>query len=338
MEKNSDIRIYDLKKKPLFQGLVFGLVFYFATIFAVVILLYIQGWFGQFGFTNFLPLALIFGAVAGIGLGIIFLISILIIKTLSKWPRLINATLKLHRIFQRGPGLYYIIKSDDDAASIGIKTGLSRSIYGALLILGVSFRIATLQFIGLAEFKAQSSMSLLIIDVCILPLILCFFYVSPWVIRESSVFHARKVDRTVRNVGDWLEDFLEFFVGLDIIITLIEFYITIQDVLWFLITLMLTFGPLLAIVLIFTVTFFFFKHDIIIKYRLFLESRNIKELEMHGDEIKTDVMEMLFYVDDKREEGKKAKKKILAGKPKKQEPGKKKPEKEASSDDEIKIL
>ncbi|MHA2190405.1 MAG: hypothetical protein ACXAAP_09245 [Candidatus Thorarchaeota archaeon] len=175
-----------------------------------------------------------------------------------KRPRSVSFTLKIHSFLKRGSGEYFLCPEVNDQ---NLGQVVRRSLYGSLLVTGISLTILSFNLMTNAnegEILALGGMVMLV-SVIVLPLTMMQFYYGPWLIKDSGLFHLDPKDRALSNVGDSLEDILEFVAGVDIVLVWLE--LTINTDLWvapFIIIVAL--GPLFAIVLSFTLVFMIVKN------------------------------------------------------------------------------
>ena len=80
--------------------------------------------------------------------------------------------------------------------------------------------------------------------------------------KDSGLYHLDERDRSLSNVGDDLEDILEFFAGIDILFLLFELAISVGTTApWLpIFIILIPLGPLFSIVLNFTLIFMYFKN------------------------------------------------------------------------------
>lgn len=186
-------------------------------------------------------------------------IAIVIVVAMIRWPRLVSLPLRIHRWAKRGTGEYFLSPEPSDQSWGNV---IRRSLYGSILIVGIS-----LTFLGF-DLMVESGSGIIIggtflmaVSIIILPITIMEFYFGPWLIKDSGLFHLDERDRSLSNVGDDLEDILEFFAGIDIIFILIELTInTIATDPWLpVFVILIPLGPLFSIVLNFTIIFMVFK-------------------------------------------------------------------------------
>ncbi len=194
-------------------------------------------------YTTYMEYGLITASVIGV------IICIIIVKK----PRTITPLLKIHSYLKRKTGEYFICPEVPDQ-SMG--TVIRRSLYGSILVAGIALTILSFDLMGNA-----SEMDILAFggyvmagSVIVLPLTVMQLYYAPWIIKDSGLFHLDTRDRSLSNVGDDLEDLLEFVAGIDIILVWIE--LTINTELWVApFTIFVVLGPLFSIMLSFTLIF-----------------------------------------------------------------------------------
>jgi hypothetical protein len=141
---------------------------------------------------------------------------------------------------------------------------MRRSLYGSVLVAGMALTIMEFDLMVVAETADILSFGgwVLILSTAILPFTILILYYGPWVIKDAGLFHLDLRDRSLSNVGDDLEDILEFFAGVDIVLVWLELTLTIGlDAPWLPIFIILVaLGPLYAIVMNFTLIFMYVKN------------------------------------------------------------------------------
>jgi hypothetical protein len=102
---------------------------------------------------------------------------------------------------------------------------------------------------------------LMIVSIIILPITVMLLYYGPWLMKEAGLFHLDTKDRSLSNVGDDVEDILEFFAGVDIILVWIELTLSVGlTAPWVpIFIIIIALGPLFSIILNFTIIFVFVK-------------------------------------------------------------------------------
>ena len=201
-------------------------------------------------YTTYMILASILATVVAV------VISLLIIR----WPRLVSLPLRIHRWRKKGIGEYFLSPEPSDQS---FRNVLRRSLYGSILIVGISLTILGIDLmVESGENIIPGGTFLLIASIIVLPITIMEFYFGPWLIKDSGLFHLDDRDRSLSNVGDNLEDILEFFAGIDILFILIE--LAIKSVAsgdpWIpVFVILIPLGPLFSIVLNFTIIFMIFK-------------------------------------------------------------------------------
>ncbi|MGY5880185.1 MAG: hypothetical protein RTV31_08040 [Candidatus Thorarchaeota archaeon] len=187
-------------------------------------------------------------------------IAVVIVVTMIRWPRLVSLPLRIHRWAKRGTGEYFLSPEPSDQSWGNV---IRRSLYGSILIVGIS-----LTFLGF-ELMTQSGSEILFggtivmaASIIVLPITIMEFYFGPWLIKDSGLFHLDERDRSLSNVGDDLEDILEFFAGIDILFIIIELTIsTVATDPWIpIFVILIPLGPLFSIVLNFTIILMVFKN------------------------------------------------------------------------------
>ncbi|TFG34851.1 hypothetical protein EU527_01370 [Candidatus Thorarchaeota archaeon] len=187
-------------------------------------------------------------------------VAVIICAIMIRFPDSVGLPLRIHSFFKRGTGEYFLSPEPVDQS---YRTVLRRSLYGSVLVVGIAFtfisfelmmNVETWDIVGFGTAVMWASILLLPITVLVL-------YYGPWLIKDSGLFHLDERDRSMSNVGDDLEDILEFFAGIDIILVWIELTLTTGfDAPWIsLFVILVPLGPLFSIILNFTFVFMVFK-------------------------------------------------------------------------------
>ena len=227
-----------------------------------------------------------------LGLGIVTVIAAVLTWIMIRKPRTITLLLKIHSFLKRGSGEYFICPDVPDQS---MQTIIRRSLYGSILVSGIALTIMSFDLMGTATEAdiLRFGAIVMIVSVFILPLTVMQLYYAPWVIKDSGLFHLDTRDRSLSNVGDDLEDLLEFVAGIDIILVWIE--LTINTELWvapFVIFIML--GPLFAILLNFTIIFTMEKDKATLAMiNLLLERYGVPEMVNSPDYIRKRVISLI---------------------------------------------
>ena len=136
----------------------------------------------------------------------------------------------------------------------------------------------------------------MLISVIVLPITLMQFYYGPWIVKDAGLFHLDEKDRSLSNVGDDLEDILEFFAGIDIILVWLELTLnTGLEAPWLpIFVILVPLGPLFSIVLNFTLVFMLFKNRATIQMmELLNRERNIPSVFGSADYIRQRVISLV---------------------------------------------
>ncbi len=176
-----------------------------------------------------------------------------------KYPNSVFLPLKLHTFFKRGTGEYFLSPDPDDQ---NWSLVFRRSLYGSILITGIALTIVSLDLLGSGDDLLVFGTIVMVVSIIILPILLMQFYYGPWLLKDAGLFHLDQKDRSLSNVGDDLEDILEFFAGIDIILVWVE--LTLSQYNWTAIfVILVALGPLFAIVLNFTIVFMAVKSRVV---------------------------------------------------------------------------
>lgn len=209
--------------KDLVGGLAIALAF---LVTSVLLILYLDITnaidFQSFKVTDLTPELLVILILGIAGVFVFFIVtSWIIIKITRQHFTLLEFTFKLHRIAFGDDELYFFEYSSE-REPIGIKSTLRRSIYGAILVLGIGILVIE-NFLTIPDLKkyfwTASTITMFAVLIA-LPAIFIFLYISPWITREINLYYHDK-HRVVKNVGEWLDAALQFFAGIDIILTFI---------------------------------------------------------------------------------------------------------------------
>jgi hypothetical protein len=196
--------------------------------------------------------------LAGSVLSII--IAFILCIAIKHWPRIVNIPLRIHRYAKRGTGEYFLSPEFSDQTWSVV---LRRSLYGSILVVGISLTFLGFDLmIATTDFLLISGTYLMFISIIILPFTILEFYYGPWLIKDSGLYHLDERDKSLSNVGDDLEDILEFFAGIDILFLLLELTISVGSTAPWLpvFIILIPLGPLFSIVLNFTLIFMLFKN------------------------------------------------------------------------------
>ncbi|MFW9913665.1 MAG: hypothetical protein ACFFEU_14400 [Candidatus Thorarchaeota archaeon] len=177
-----------------------------------------------------------------------------------RFPHAGTLLLRVHRFFKRGTGEYFLWPEPKNQS---LRLAFRRSLYGSILIVGIGMTVVSFELMGVAQTSDLAAFGLwvVIISAAILPITVMVLYYGPWLIKDAGLFHLDLVDRSLSNVGDDLEDILEFFAGADLFLVWIELTLTAGfEQPWFSIfVIMVAVGPLLSIVFNFTLVFMYVK-------------------------------------------------------------------------------
>ena len=187
-------------------------------------------------------------------------LALILCGLLIKWPRTVSLPLRIHRFAKRHSGDYFMSPEPDDE---NLGAAFRRSLYGSVLVVGLALTI--LGFTLMTEINTGNLIYvgsvLMIVSVVILPFTVMLLYFGPWLMREAGLFHLDSKDRSLSNVGDDVEDILEFFAGVDIILVWLELTLSVGlDAPWIpIFIIIIALGPLFSIILNFTIIFVFVK-------------------------------------------------------------------------------
>jgi hypothetical protein len=243
-----------LNSKQILAGLLGSTLFLIASTWGVLSLLnFVQVY--PVDPIKILPYTLYMLAGSALSSGIALILCLAVIR----WPRTVNFAFRIHQRAKRGTGEYFLTPEFTDQSWSVV---LRRSLYGSILMVGISLTILGFDMmVASTDILVISGTYLMFISIIILPFTLLEFYYGPWLIKDSGLFHLDERDRCLSNVGDDLEDILEFFAGVDIIFLIIELAISVgPTALWLpIFIILIPLGPLFSIVLNFTLIFMVFK-------------------------------------------------------------------------------
>ncbi|TFG97228.1 hypothetical protein E4H12_09160 [Candidatus Thorarchaeota archaeon] len=201
-------------------------------------------------------------------------IALIIVIAMVHWPRIVNLPLRIHRFAKRGTGEYFLSPEPRDQSW---RTVARRSLYGSILVVGISLTILSFELMtnNTAAQIITGGTYLMLVSIIILPVTVLEFYFGPWLIKDSGLFHLDERDRSLSNVGDDLEDILEFFAGVDILFIILELIISVgpTDPWLPIFIILIPLGPLFSIVLNFTLIFMIFKKQATVSMTEFLSTR-----------------------------------------------------------------
>ena len=221
-------------------------------------------------------------------------IAIIISVVMIRWPRIVSIPLRIHRFAKRSTGEYFLSPEPKDQS---MSTVLRRSLYGSILVVGISLTVLGFDLmVATPEQIIPSGIFLMLASIIVLPITIMEFYFGPWLIKDSGLFHLDERDRSLSNVGDDLEDILEFFAGVDIILILIELTIRVGSTdPWLPIFIILVpLGPLFSIVLNFTIIFMVFKKKATLSMMEYLSTRyEVPDIHSSPDYIRSRVLALV---------------------------------------------
>lgn len=247
--------VESLSISKIILGLAASTLIMLASTWGLLSLLNFSGVY-SFDTSRFVPYTMyMLGASVGCTILAIILCAIIV-----KWPRVVSLPLRIHRRAKHNTGDYYLSPEPEDE---NLTTVFRRSLYGSVLIVGIALTVlgfelmvqldtANLIFIGAV---------LMAVSIFIMPFTIMILYFGPWLMKDAGLFHLDTRDRSLSNVGDDVEDILEFFAGVDIILVWFELTVNVGfEAPWVPIFIIIVpLGPLFAIVLNFTIVFMAFK-------------------------------------------------------------------------------
>ncbi len=239
----------------LLLGLAASTLIMLGSTWGLLSLLNLSGVY-SFDSSKFIPYTL-YMLVASIGT---IILALILCAILIKWPRTVSLPLRIHRYAKHHAGDYFMSPDPEDESLV---SAFRRSLYGSVLVVGIALTILGFELMRNVETGELISIGivLMIASIVILPFTVMLFYYGPWLMKEAGLFHLDVKDRCLSNVGDDVEDILEFFAGVDIILVWLELTLNVGfDAPWVpLFIIIVPLGPLFAIMLNFTVIFVFVK-------------------------------------------------------------------------------
>jgi hypothetical protein len=259
----------DLSFGKLVLGLLTSTLILLGSTWGLLTLLNIAGMFtldpARFGTYTIYMLVVSVGSI---------IFAVILCGILIKWPRTVSLPLLIHRRAKHHAGDYFMSPKPDDET---LGDAFRRSLYGSVLIVGIALTI--LGFELMADVSAidliQLGSIVMVVSAVILPFTVMLLYFGPWLMREAGLFHLDSKDRSLSNVGDDVEDILEFFAGVDLILVWIELTLSLGlDAPWVPIFIILVaLGPLFAIILNFTIVFVYVKKRATLAMMRYLSDR-----------------------------------------------------------------
>jgi len=247
--------VQDLSVGKLILGLAISTIFLLASTWGLLSLLNFVGVY-SFDPSRFLPYTM-YMLIAAVGSVVLALI---LCGILIKWPRTVSLPLRIHRLAKRHAGDYFM---SPEPADESLKAAFRRSLYGSILIVGIALTILGFELMANVDAGEliQVGTLLMVVSIVILPFTVMLLYYGPWLMKEAGLFHLDSKDRSLSNVGDDVEDILEFFAGVDIILVWIELTLNVglSDPWVPIVIIVIALGPLFSIILNFTIIFVFVK-------------------------------------------------------------------------------
>jgi hypothetical protein len=203
------------------------------------------------------------------------IVAFLLCAVLLKWPRTVSLPFRIHRFAKRHAGDYFLSPEPEDD---NLRSAFRRSLYGSVLVVGIGLTL--LGFNLMADISTGDLIYigtlLMVVSVIILPFTIMLLYFGPWLLKDSGLFHIDERDRSLSNVGDDVEDILEFFAGVDIILVWLELTFSVGATApWVPVFIILVpLGPLFSIILNFTIVFIAFKKRATLSMMEYLQTRH----------------------------------------------------------------
>ncbi|MHA1371959.1 MAG: hypothetical protein ACTSRA_19850, partial [Promethearchaeota archaeon] len=149
----------------------------------------------------------------------IFAMSYGILYIIDKRVGFLEFNLKWHR-FYFGEHMYFL-EFHSKSEKTNFIASFNRSIFGAVLVLGIGV-LSTENFLTIPDLQPVfiEAVAVAIVTIMIfLPLIIIWLYISPLITKELNLYYFDKNQRTVKNVGTWMDNSLKFFAVIDIALT-----------------------------------------------------------------------------------------------------------------------
>ncbi len=276
-----------LSNKKLLLALIIAFIIYIVSAAILMMALHFGGFItitmdNIFQYANYI----------GIGYFIAIFLGLIISLIPLKFPGTVSFILKIHRFFKRKPGYYFISPSKVEC---DLEQIVRRSLYGSILITGIGLTLMDPEFV-MASTTEQQIMTLgyYIVQATglLFPFIMLLFYNAPWVLKDAGLFHLDYHDRSLSNVGDDIEDLLEFFAGIDIALAIIEFYFN-TNLIDTVLLLTLSLGALLAIVMVFTTMFFIIRQKLVYRIVKHLKSKDIDDVIHNEDRVQRELYKII---------------------------------------------
>ncbi len=271
-------------------GLIASTVIMLASTWGLLTILNFSGVY-SFDTSRFLPytsymLAASAGSVA---------LALLLCGILIKWPRTVSLSLHIHRRAKKHSGDYFL-SPEPKNETLGI--AFRRSLYGSILIVGIALTL--LGFELMVELNTGDLIFLgtvlMIVSIVILPFTIMLLYFGPWLLKDSGLFHLDTKDRSLSNVGDDVEDILEFFAGVDIILVWLELTLSVgTEAPWIpIFIIIVSLGPLFSIILNFTIVFMAFKRRSTLSMMRYLTTEfDVPDMVSSPDYIRSKVLALV---------------------------------------------
>ncbi|MHA2134074.1 MAG: hypothetical protein ACW99J_09395 [Candidatus Thorarchaeota archaeon] len=268
-------------------GFIGSAILMFASTWGLLVLISASGLY-SIPPENIGPYTTVFLLGSPVATGVAAIICIILVKR----PGYGTLLMRVHMYLKRGAGEYFL---SPEAEDLDLNTVMRRSLYGSILVVGIALTVVSQVLLTniSAEYIIVLGGYVILASVIILPFTMMQFYYSPWMIKEAGFFHLDVPDRSFSNVGDSIEDILEFVAGVDIVLVLLE--LTLATDLWvagfiFLVVM----GPLLSIVLNFTLVYTVArKQATLAMIRYLLEKHRVPDILSAKDDISQKVLALV---------------------------------------------
>ena len=204
-----------------------------------------------------ITIALVVGSLAA------SIVALLICLLIIRYPKSISLPLKIHSRLKHGAGEYFLCPEAEDQ---DLRTVLRRALYGSILVVGIALTVISFDLLVVESVEEITNfgLSVTLLSIFILPFIVMLFFFGPWLIKDSGLFHLDIRDRSLSNVGDDLEDVLEFVAGVDLLLVWLDLTAAslesgFQNIWIPILVFIVAFGPLFSIMINFTLVFMLYK-------------------------------------------------------------------------------
>jgi hypothetical protein len=223
------------------------------------------------------------------------IIALIICFIIIKYPKTIALPLKIHSFLKHGSGEYFLCPEAKDQ---NLRRVFRRALYGSILVVGIALTVISFDMLVVSDPEGIKAFGqdVTTASLFILPFVVMQFYFAPWLIKDSGLFHLDIRDRSLSNVGDDLEDVLEFVAGLDLFLVWLELALNSAQsgfqYLWIpLIVIIVALGPLFSIMINWTLVFMLLKNKANLSLiRYILANYRVPEMVESSDYIRKRIL------------------------------------------------